>query len=157
VAANLQMLWACLDDQMVDLTIPFLGDERAGRQYPFGDLSRAGARLVAGSDWPVSSADPLEAIHVAVNRTAYGDPGPAGTQPFLPEQALALEAAFAAYTSGSAWINHRDLDAGAGVLRTGAVADLVTLDRDPFPGSPDEIAAATVTSTWVDGTPVHRQ
>ena len=59
VAANMQMLWACLDDQMVDLTIPFLGEERSRWQYPFGDLHRAGARLVAGSDWPVSTPDPL--------------------------------------------------------------------------------------------------
>ena len=58
VAANLQALWACLDDQMVDLTLPFLDAERARWQYPFGDLQRAGARLVLGSDWPVSSPDP---------------------------------------------------------------------------------------------------
>ena len=111
VAANLQMLWACFDDQMVDLTIPFLGEERSRWQYPFGGLHRAGARLVAGSDWPVSTPDPLAAIHTAVNRTAYGESGRAGHEPFLPEQALTLETAFAAYTSGSAWVNHRD-DAG---------------------------------------------
>ena len=84
VAANVQALWACYDDQMVDLTIPFLGEGRAARQYPFGDLHRAGARLVAGSDWPVSTPNPLEAIHVAVHRMAYGEPGRAGSEPFLP-------------------------------------------------------------------------
>ena len=47
VAANIQALWACLDEQMVDLTLPFLGPERATWQYPFGGLHRAGARLVA--------------------------------------------------------------------------------------------------------------
>jgi predicted amidohydrolase YtcJ len=153
VAANLQMLWACLDEQMVELTLPFLGEERAGWQYPFGDLERAGTRLVAGSDWPVSTPNPLEAIHVAVNRSAYGGSGPAGHDRFLPEQAIALESAFAAYTSGSAWINHRD---DAGVLRPGAVADLVVLDRDPFAGSADDIAGTAVASTWIDGTIVHR-
>jgi predicted amidohydrolase YtcJ len=153
VAANLQMLWACYDEQMVELTLPFIGEERARWQYPFGDLERHGARLVAGSDWPVSTPHPLEAIHVAVNRTAYGEEGRAGTERFLPEQAIALESAFAAYTSGSAWINHRD---DAGVLREGAVADLVVLDRDPFAGSADEIGATQVVSTWIDGTAVHR-
>jgi len=44
VTATAQMLWACLDDQMVDLTLPFLGEERAGWQYPFGALDRSGAR-----------------------------------------------------------------------------------------------------------------
>jgi predicted amidohydrolase YtcJ len=153
VAANLQMLWACLDEQMVELTLPFLGEERSTWQYPYGDLERAGARLVAGSDWPVSTPNPLEAIHVAVNRTAYGEEGPAGHDRFLPEQAIALESAFAAYTSGSAWINHRD---DAGVLRPGAVADLVVLDRDPFAGSADDIGGTEVVSTWIDGTAVYR-
>jgi len=151
VAANIQALWACLDDQMVDLTLPFLGEERAAWQYPFGSLHRAGARLVAGSDWPVSTPDPLAALHTAVNRTAYGEEGPEGHEPFLPEQAISLETAFAAYTSGSAWVNHRD---DAGVLAQGAVADLVVLDRDPFAGPPDLVGATRVVSTWVDGVPV---
>ena len=118
---------------MVELTLPFLGAERGRWQYPFGDLHRSGARLVAGSDWPVSTPNPLEAIHVAVNRWAYGEEGPAGSEPFLPEQSLALETAFAAYTSGSAWVNHRD---DAGTIAAGQVADLVVLDRDPFAGGP---------------------
>lgn len=152
VAPNLQMLWACLDEQMVELTLPVLGEERGRWQYPFGDLHRAGARLVAGSDWPVSTPDPLAAIHVALNRTVYGDQGRAGTEPFLPEQALDLEAAFAAYTSGSAWVNHRD---EAGVVEPGRVADLVVLDRDPFAGPPELVGATRVVSTWVAGQPVY--
>ena len=151
VAANIQALWACLDEQMTELTIPFLGPDRANRQYPFADLLGAGARLVAGSDWPVSTPDPLAAIHVAVNRTTYGDPGRVGTEPFLPEQAIPLEAAFAAYTSGSSWVNHRD---DAGTISPGAVADLVVLDRDPFL-DPSSVGAARVLSTWVDGQVVH--
>lgn len=150
VVANIQALWACFDDQMVDLTIPFLGEERAGRQYPFGDLRRAGARLVAGSDWPVSTPNPLEAIHVAVHRMAYGESGRAGSEPFLPDQALSLEVALAAYTSGSAWVCHRD---DAGMIKPGAVADLVLLDRDAF-DEPDEIGAARVERVWVEGVAV---
>jgi predicted amidohydrolase YtcJ len=148
VAANLQMLWAMYDEQMVDLTIPFLREERAGWQYPFGGLHRAGARLVAGSDWPVSTPDPLAAIHTAVTRTGYGEPGRAGSESFLPEQSLPLDVAFAAYTSGSAWANHRD---DAGTLGPGAVADLVVLDRDPFEGPASDIGRTQVVSTWVEG------
>lgn len=145
VAANMQMLWACLDDQMVELTIPFLGQERSRWQYPFGDLHRTGARLVAGSDWPVSTPDPLAAIQVGVTRREPGG------EPLLPEQALDLDTAWSAYTSGSAWANGRD---DAGVLAPGAVADLVTLDRDPFAGPPEQIADARVLTTWIDGSPV---
>ncbi len=152
VAANIQALWACLDDQMTELTLPFLGEERGRWQYPFGGLHRAEARLVAGSDWPVSTPNPLEAIHVAVNRWAHGEDGPAGSEAFLPEQAVDLETAFAAYTSGSAWVNHRD---DAGTLTPGQVADLVVLDRDPFTGDRAEIGATQVVSTWVEGACVH--
>jgi predicted amidohydrolase YtcJ len=145
-------LWACLDDQMTELTIPFLGADRAGRQYPFGDLHRSGARLVAGSDWPVSTPDPLAAIHVAVHRMAYGELGRAGREAFLPEQALSLEVAFAAYTSGSAWVNHRD---DAGRIAPGMVADVVVLDRDPFEDVAT-VGATQVVSTWIGGQPVHQ-
>lgn len=152
IAANIQALWACQDEQMTELTLPFLGPQRARWQYPFGDLHRSGARLVAGSDWPVSSADPLQAVHVAVNRTEHGADGPAGHEPFLPEQSLAVETALAAYTSESAWVNGRD---DAGRVRPGAVADLVLLDRDVVTGEPDEIGAARVVATWIGGVIVH--
>lgn len=146
--ANMQPLWAVYDEQMVDLTLPFLGPERGGWQYPFGDLLRAGAALAAGSDWPVSSPDPVAGIHVAVNRTVHGERGLAGSEPFLPEQALPIEQAFAAYTSGSARVNHLD---ETGTLAPGMLADLAVLDRDPFLGEPGEIGAAKVVATYVDG------
>jgi predicted amidohydrolase YtcJ len=151
VVANMQPLWACLDPQVVQLTLPFLDEERRSWHYPFADLVRDGARLAAGSDWPVSTPDPLQGIHVAVNRWAYGEPGPGGSEVFLPEQALTLEQAFAAYTSGSAYVNHLD---DTGRLVPGLVADLAVLDRDPFAHEPSEIGAASVVATYVDGVAV---
>ena len=66
--ANAQPLWACREPQMDELTIPFLGAERATWQYPFASLLRAGARLAMGSDWAVSTPNPLLEIEVAVER-----------------------------------------------------------------------------------------
>jgi predicted amidohydrolase YtcJ len=150
-SANLQMLWAAHEPQMDELTLPFLGAERGTRQYPFGDLLRAGATLAAGSDWPVSSPDPLQAIHVAVNRITPGAPD--GTRAFLPEQRLDLGTAIAAHTAGSAYVNH--LDDVTGSIAVGKSADLVVLDRDPFAGPPEEIAATRVLQTFVEGRRVH--
>jgi hypothetical protein len=145
--ANIQSLWAAHEDQMDELTIPFLGERRASWQYPFGDLLRAGAELAAGSDWPVSSADPLDAIHVAVNRVYPG--ADEGTEPLFAEQALPLAVALAAYTAGSARVNGQ---AGTtGRLETGMYADLAVLDRDPFAGPSGSIADATVVATFVEG------
>jgi predicted amidohydrolase YtcJ len=146
--ANMQPLWAAHEPQMDELTIPFLGAERAAWQYPFGALLRSGATLAAGSDWPVSSADPLEGIHVAVNRVAPGSGAPV----FLPEQRIDLTAAFAAYTAGSAYVNHLD---DTGSVRVGALADLVVLDRDPYDGDPAAIAETKVALTYVGGERVH--
>ncbi|MFD5405226.1 amidohydrolase [Streptomyces griseorubiginosus] len=150
-SANLQMLWAAHEPQMDELTLPFLGAERGARQYPFGDLLRSGATLAAGSDWPVSSPDPFQAIHVAVNRVSPG--APEGTPEFLPGQRLDLGTALAAYTAGSAHVNH--LDDITGSITVGKSADLVVLDRDPFAAPSEEIAATGVLETFVEGRRVH--
>ena len=144
VTANVQALWAVHDAAMTEMTLPFLDAELAGWQYPFASLAAAGARLAAGSDWPVSSPDPIAAIHVAVNRVDPDEPG----DPLLPAEALTPVQAFAAYTSGSAHVNHLD---DTGVLAPGLLADLAVLDRDPFAGDPAAIGETRVVATYVDG------
>lgn len=146
--ANIQPLWAAHEPQMDELTIPFLGPQRALWQYPFGSLLRSGTTLAAGSDWPVSSPDPLQGIHVAVNRVEPGGAGPV----FLPGERLDLAAAITAYTAGSAYANHLD---DTGRIAAGALADLVVLDRDPFAAPPEEIAETQVALTYVGGTGVY--
>jgi predicted amidohydrolase YtcJ len=150
-AANLQALWACHERQLDELTLPFLDPALVERHYPFGELHRAGTRLVAGSDWPVSTPDPLAAVHVAVNRIAPD----ADTAPLGRGQELDLATALSAYTAGSAWINGRETTTGA--LVPGAAADLAVLDRDPFEGDAGRIADARVTSTWIDGIRVYER
>jgi predicted amidohydrolase YtcJ len=151
VTANLQALWACHEPQMDELTIPFLGESRASLQYPFADLFRSGATLAMGSDWPVSSPHPMQAIHVAVNRFEPGRP--AGSPPLVDGQQLALATALRSYTAGSAWVNRREQRTGT--LRVGADADLVVLDRDPFSVPAHEIGDVGVDRTYVGGELVH--
>jgi predicted amidohydrolase YtcJ len=152
VTANMQALWAAHEPQMDQLTIPFIGPERTARQYVFGDLLRSGARLAAGSDWAVSSANPMRAIHVAVNRSLQGSTGP-DAEPFLPNQSLALGEALAAYTIGSAYVNH--LDDETGTIEPGKLADVIVLDRDPFAVPPSEIGSTSVVATYVQGEAVY--
>ena len=145
--ANAQPLWACHEANMDQLTIPFLGPERARWQYPFGSLLRAGARLAMGSDWSVSSPNPLLEIEVAVNRI---DPDSRETaKPFLPEERLTLEQAIEAFTLGSAYVNH--LDDETGTIATGKLADLAVVDRDLFAPDAGPIGDARVLATFVGG------
>jgi predicted amidohydrolase YtcJ len=155
--ANFQPLWACHDPQMDDLTLPVVGPERAGWQYRIGTLARRGTRLAFGSDWPVSSADPLQEIHVAVNRRLsprLGRPGTAETdRPFLPDEAVTVAQALTAFTAGVAYVNHRETDLGS--LRPGHLADIAVLDRDILAIPAAEIGSAQVDLTIAGGQVVH--
>lgn len=124
VTANCQMFWASTDVQMREMTIPYLGPGRADLQYPFASLAKAGARLAMGSDWSVSTANPLAQIEVGVTRV---DPGDRDAQPFLPHQRIDVRTAVEAFTAGSAYVNHDD---DAGSLNVGNRADLVLLGAD---------------------------
>lgn len=151
-AANAQALWACHEEQMDTLTLPFLEPGAEDRHYPFGELAAEGARLVAGSDWPVSTADPVAAIHVAVNRAAPES----GLPPLGPEsQKLSLKQILDAYTQGSAWINH--LDGQTGTLEAGKLADLAVLDSNLFELEAGDLHRAAVTQTWIGGECVYQR
>lgn len=153
--ANAQPLWAAHEAQMDELTIPFLGEPRWTWQYPFGSLVRAGATLAMGSDWSVSSPDPLQEMHVAVNRQMPSDyPYRVDSHDvFLPDERLDLPTSLAAFTMGSAYVNH--LEGTTGSIEAGKRADLVVVDRDLFAHPADEIASATCQLTFVDGEVVY--
>jgi predicted amidohydrolase YtcJ len=150
VAANIQPYWACNDPQMVELTLPFLPPARGALQYPFRSLHTAGARLVGGSDWTVSTPNVLAEIEVAVNRIS---PEERAAQPLLPAEALDLDTALAAFTNGSAWVNHLDRETGS--IEMGKLADLVVLDRDLAHTDPRILGDIRVLLTLIEGVAVH--
>jgi hypothetical protein len=119
------------------LTIQFLGAERAARQYPFRSLVDAGAPLACGSDWSVSSPNPFLQMETAVTRVGPEAPN---AEPFLPDERLDLATALAAFTIGSAYVNH--LDEITGSIEVGKFADLAVVDRDLFAHPVDEMYRA---------------
>jgi predicted amidohydrolase YtcJ len=157
VVANAQPLWATLEGQMVHLTIPFLGSERSGWQYPFASLVRSGARLAFGSDWSVSSPNPMWEMAIAVHRMAptrytYIVGETATKEAFLPDERIDLATAIHAFTMGSAYVNH--LDDLTGSIEVGKEADLVVVDGNLFDMTLDELAEAKVQLTMVAGAAV---
>ncbi len=144
--ANIQPYWATNDAQMRDLTLPFLPPERAALQYPFRSLHRAGAVIAGGSDWTVSTPNVLMEVETAVNRVFPED---RSAEPLIPEEALDPIDAFAAFTIGTAYVNH--LDDVTGSIEVGKLADLVVLDRDVFDRASGPIGDANVVLTLVEG------
>jgi predicted amidohydrolase YtcJ len=157
VTGNFQPLWACKDEQNDRLTVPFVGLQRANWQYRIGSLLRLGSRVAFGSDWPVSSADPLQELHVAVNRVLsarLGEPDSAETTtPLLPAEAIGLDAALDAFTRGVAYVN-REEDV-AGTAERGKVADFAVLDQDLWAIAPGGIGDTSVALTIAGGQVVH--
>lgn len=133
VTANCQMLWASYDDQMLTLAMPNLG-ERAAWQYPFASLARV-TRLAMGSDWPVSSANPLEQMQVGITRQDVHEP----REPLLPHERIDRATALTAFTAGSGWLNG---DPGEDLVVLGA-------DLDEVPD--DELAHVPIDFTVVGG------
>jgi predicted amidohydrolase YtcJ len=149
VIANAQPYWAAHSRYVDELTLPFIG-ERAAYHYPFGSLVRAGAPLAFGSDWTVSTANPLPQIEVAVTRIQHPE---RDGKPMLPDERLDLETAVAAFTRGSALVNF--LDEETGTIEPGKLADLVVLDRDIFDAGSGPVGDAQVLLTLSEGEPVH--
>jgi predicted amidohydrolase YtcJ len=150
VVANAQPYWAAASRYVNELTLPFIGDERARYHYPFASLHRARAELAFGSDWTVSTADPLAQIEVAVTRVEHPN---RDTEPLLPGEALGLETAVAAFTRGSAYVNF--LDEATGTIEPGKLADLVVLDRDLLDPGAGPVGDARVLLTLSEGEAVY--
>ncbi len=150
VVANFQPLWAIKDRYITDLTLPRVGPRRARWLYPIGSVARSGAVLAFGSDWSVSSANPLLGIEVAVTRL-----GPEGetTEPLFAVEAIGLAEAIAAYTIGAAYANALETETGS--IEVGKRADLVLLDRDLFAIPPAEISETAVVATLFGGEVVY--
>ena len=151
VTANFQALWAYADPYITELTLPILGPGRSRWLYPIGSVARTGAVIAGGSDWSVSSMNPLEAIQVAVTRRGPNDPpGDA----WIPEEKVDLETMLRAYTVNGAWLSHDEKTRGS--LETGKAADFIVLGRNLFKIPPSEIGRVKVLLTLLDGRPVFR-
>lgn len=151
VLADFQSLWAYADPYITRLTEPALGPERSRWLYPIGSVYRSGAVIVGGSDWSVSSMNPLDAIQVAVTRRGLED-GPGAA--WLSQECVDLSAVLAAYTINGAYLAHEEKKRGS--IEAGKAADLIVLDRNLFAIAPCEIHLAKVLWTLLNGTEVYR-
>jgi predicted amidohydrolase YtcJ len=144
--ANFQALWAVPDEWIMELNLPVLGEERVQGMYPLHSVEQAGGRIVGGSDWNVSSANPLEAIEVAMRRQ---EPDQAGGPVLNEAERVSLQTMIRAYTINGAWLmQHEQL---TGTIEAGKRADLVILDRNLFEIAVTEISEARVLATLLDG------
>ncbi|MCH9694324.1 MAG: amidohydrolase [Gammaproteobacteria bacterium] len=149
VIANFQPLWAYSDPYITDLTLPYIGEERANWMYTIRSVIDAGGMVAFGSDWSVSTANPFPQIETAVTRTdAEGNDAP-----FMPHETIDLATALAAFTINSAYVN--GIEDITGSVAVDKLADLIVLDRNLFSIPAKEISETEVVLTLFGGKPVH--
>jgi predicted amidohydrolase YtcJ len=152
VIANFTPVWTCLDQEQDVLCTPRIGQHRSDQQYRMRSLLDSGARLSFGSDWPVSTPAPLEGLPTAVHRRDARNRPPGG---WLRHEALTLDEALSAYTSGVAYQAFAEEEWGS--LRPGLDANFVLLANDPRQVPIDEVAALQVDATFVRGRAIYRR
>ena len=152
IITSFQPLWAYPDPYMKELTIPVLGPIRSKWNYPLKSLLSAGARITAGSDWSVTSLNPLFGIEVAVTRQELGSPN---GEILNQDETVDLEDILKAYTIESAYSLFRENEIGS--LKKGKLADVILLDKNLFKIPPYEIHQSKVIMTIFNGSVVYRE
>ncbi|QQD77061.1 amidohydrolase family protein [Curtobacterium sp. YC1] len=112
------------------------------RAFAFASLSRAGARVLLGSDAPVAPLDPWVSMAAAVGRDRDG------REPWHPEERLSALTAWTGSTVG-----------GRTSVAVGDVADLVLVESDPLAADAPSSALRSmrVLATAVAGRFTHRE
>jgi predicted amidohydrolase YtcJ len=146
VLASYQLLWAFGDVTTIDIVKPCIDPSLYKWQYPARSMLQAGAIICGASDWPVSSANPFEAIYCA--ETRKGPMGVLDSTQCVPRMEMMY-----AYTVEAA--KALMLERKTGSLQAGKYADMILVDRDVLSVSAEEMQAARVQWTMFEGKVVY--
>jgi predicted amidohydrolase YtcJ len=146
IIAALQLLWAVADPSTNEEVKPYIDPAIHARLYPARSLLESGATIAGASDWPVSTANPFQAIYQAETRV-----GPQGV--LDAGQRMPREAMLFAYTRNSAKVLNQLDEIGS--IAPGKRADLVLVDRDVLTVPVEEVKDAKVVWTMFGGRVVY--
>jgi predicted amidohydrolase YtcJ len=146
VPASCQLQWAFGDVTTVDIVKPYIDPSLYKWQYPARSMYEAGALICGASDWPVSTANPFEAIYNA--ETRKGPLGVLDSTQCMPR----LEMLYA-YTINAAKAMLADKIIGS--LEPGKSADIIMLDRDILTVSPEAMRDTKVMWALFEGNEVY--
>jgi predicted amidohydrolase YtcJ len=121
VLASYQLLWAFGDVTTIDIVKPYIDPSLYKWQYPARSMLQAGSVICGASDWPVSTANPFEAIYNA--ETRMGPMGVLDSTQCMPRMEMLY-----AYTINAAKALRAEKMIGS--LEPGKYADIILLDRD---------------------------
>lgn len=153
VIAITQPYWFIKDDYYYNIQIPYLGQERADKEYPMKSFYDAGVIVASSSDFPVTiPCNPLNAIQYGIirNKSTNNDP----KETLWPEESVTLEQMIRSFTINAAYANFIEKETGS--IEVGKSADLIILNKNLFKISPLEINTAKVMTTYFQGKVVYQ-
>jgi predicted amidohydrolase YtcJ len=148
VIASVQPTHATSDMAWVPARI---GEQRMKEgAYVWRQLLASGARLAAGSDFPVEDPNPMLGFYAAITRQDSSGHPPGG---WMPAERMTREEALRAFTIDAAYAAHAETLLGS--LEPGKLADLVILSHDIMRVDVKAIPQTTVRMTIVGGETVY--
>jgi len=131
---------------------PYLGEERASREYPMKSFFDAGVTVASASDFPVTIPfSPVVGMKMGITRSF----DPANPEMVLgPEERVSLDQMIASFTRNGAFAAR--LEDRLGSLEVGKVGDVVVLDRNLFEVPTDQVGEAKVLLTLFEGREIYR-
>ncbi|MGF9796998.1 amidohydrolase [Brevibacillus agri] len=148
-----QPFWFMQEDGYYDeIEVPYLGQERAEKEYPMKSFLNQGVHVASSSDYIVTPEfNPLHGIQQGITRIEDGVTDPAKIA--NPNERATLPDMIASFTIDGAYANH--VDDITGSIEVGKKADLIVLDKNLFAIPATEIKNAKVVLTLVEGKEVY--
>ncbi len=151
--------WFMKDLYFYNLQIPYLGKNRAEKEYPMASFVNAGVVLASASDFPVTvPPNPLMGMEFGITRAATDvvmeaeniDPEDSKyKEPLWPRESVNLEQMIRSFTYNGAYANF--LEDTTGSIEVGKSADMIILDSNLFEIPIDEISRSKVVCTLFQG------
>lgn len=157
VIANVQPMWSTSRYYISDLINVKLGENRKQRMEINRSFLNHGVTVAYGSDWFVTSPNPMDLIEAAVTRIRPALPldDKRTAKPMLPGEEVTIADAIASYTINGAYANHQEKTTGS--LEVGKFADLVILNKNLFDTEHVRISEVQVLMTFLGGRIVYGQ
>ncbi len=148
VVAIPQPYWFAKDDYYYKIQLPYLGRERADKEYPMKSFFDAGVVVASGSDYAVTiPCNPLNAIQIGITRSQLDVNDP--DEVLWPEERVTLEQMIKSFTINGAYANFLEKETGS--IEVGKSADMIVLDKNLFEIPVNEISKAKVMLTIYNG------
>lgn len=133
-----------------NIELPYLGEERANKEYPMKTFIKNNIVTASGSDYPITMPpDPLSAIQIAVTRCMPGEDHTDIEKVLAPEERVSLEDMIESFTLSGAYANR--LENVTGSLEVGKLADIVILEKNLFDIPVNRISEVKIMATLSEG------